>query len=70
MPVRERIDNRAGMKDEMSTAMAKATLALETRAFGNKAAKLSLHTATAAFAHAKQAQHQAEPSKTLKQEQE
>jgi len=56
-------------QDEMSTTMAQAVLGEETRAFGNKAAKLSLQTATAAFLHAKQAQHQAEATKTTKQEQ-
>jgi hypothetical protein len=69
MLVRERNNNRAGVKDEMSTAMAQTILAEETRAFGNKAAKLSLQTATAAFVHAKQAHDQAETAKATKQEQ-
>jgi hypothetical protein len=69
MPVRERNGNRVIAQDQMSTAMAQAILAEETRAFGNKAAKLSLQTATAAFVQAKQAQYQAEVTKTTKQEQ-
>jgi hypothetical protein len=69
MPVRERNDNRAGAKDEMSTTMAQAALAAETRAFGNKAAKLSLQTATTAFVHAKR-QLETKTSKATKQEQE
>ncbi|HEY5329756.1 MAG TPA: hypothetical protein VIJ79_07735 [Acidobacteriaceae bacterium] len=69
MLVRERNNNRVGVKDEMSTAMAQTILAEETRAFGNKAAKLSLQTATAAFVHAKQALNQAETTEATKQEQ-
>ena len=63
MPVSERNNNRVMAQDQMSTSMAQTILAEETRAFGNKAAKLSLQTATAAFVHAKQAQHQPDDTK-------
>ena len=67
MAVTERNANRVMAQDQMSTAMAQAILAEETRAFGNKAAKLSLQTATAAFVHAKQALNQAETTEATKQ---
>lgn len=40
--------------ESVSTRAAQGVLASQTRAFGNKAAKLDLQTATTAFVHAKQ----------------
>ncbi len=56
MPIRAKAgnENRAIALDHMSTKVAQNTLAAETRAFGNKSAKLDLQRATAAFARAKE----------------
>jgi hypothetical protein len=68
MPAKTKPENRALAFDHLSTKAAQSVLAAETRAFGNKAAKLNLQTATAAFAHAKQVQQQAKTSQDTKQD--
>ncbi len=60
MPTRPKPENRKLALDFMSTKMAQETLAAETRAFGNKSAKLNLQLATAALARVKET-HPAEP---------
>lgn len=68
MPIKIKSENPVLALDHLSTKAAQSVLAAETRAFGNKAAKLNLQTATAAFAHAKQAQQQTKTSQDTKQD--
>jgi hypothetical protein len=68
MPTKTKSESPSLALDHLSTKAAQAVLAAETRAFGNTAAKLSLQTATAAFAHAKQTQQQTETPQGIKQE--
>lgn len=56
--------------ESFSTKAAQEVLASQTKAFGNKAAKLQLQMATAAFVQAKQNFEAAEALKTTSQEQE
>jgi hypothetical protein len=55
MPIVEKNGNTVLASEAMSTKAAAAVLASQTRAFGNKYAKLSLQHATASFLQAKEA---------------
>jgi hypothetical protein len=61
---------RASVRENLWTKTAHEVLASQTRAFGNKAAKLQLQMATAAFSQAKQRLDAAEARKAASQEQE